>query len=142
MKRVLKAGGFGLHLFPAKKYFPKEPHIYVPLANWFWPRTPGWWFALWALLGTRNESQQGMSWKKVSAINREYFATGLSYWSTPDIERLSDEVFGNCEWPTRFYLEHAQGRFARLVRGLPGGAFWDYLSREFRYSFLLMRKPR
>jgi ubiquinone/menaquinone biosynthesis C-methylase UbiE len=36
--RVLKIGGYSMHLFPAKWYLPSEPHIFVPLVNFFWPR--------------------------------------------------------------------------------------------------------
>jgi len=141
MRRVLKPGGFAVHLFPAKMFVPVEPHIYVPLANWCWPRCPKWWFGFWALLGIRNGPQQGLPWRVVAEKNREYSATGLSYWSTSAIERLAKEVFGNCAWPTRFYLQNAGGRYARWVGRLPLWPIWDLLSREFRYSFLLVRKP-
>jgi SAM-dependent methyltransferase len=140
MSRILKRGGFTVHLFPARRFLPFEPHIHVPLANWFWPTCPKWWFALWALAGVRNDSQMGMNWRAVAANNIAYSASGLSYWSTPSIERLANEVFGNCVWPMRFYLENAGGRYARWVGRLPVQKMWDYISREFRYSFLLMRK--
>jgi len=140
MHRVLKPGGFTLHLFPARRFLPAEPHIKVPLANWFWPRRPTWWFAAWAMLGVRNSSQQGMDWRAVTAANRQYVAEGLSYWSTSRLTAVANQVFGQCEWPTRFYLEHAPGRFAALSRKLPLRPFWNHVSREFRYSFMLTRK--
>jgi SAM-dependent methyltransferase len=139
--RVLKPGGFALHLFPARRFLLAEPHINVPLANWFWPRCPNWWFAFWALVGVRNSSQRDMDWRSAAASNRAYFATGLSYWSTANMSRLARAVFGNCEWPTRFYLDHSPGGFAALSRKMPLRSLWDYISREFRYSFMLTRKP-
>lgn len=140
MRRVLKPGGFAVHLFPAKKFLPVEPHILVPLASWFWPRCPRWWFALWALAGVRNSSQRGMRWQETAAANESYSALGLSYWPTSAIERLAKDTFGNCQWPTRFYLENVGGRYARWVGRLPLRGIWDYVTREFRYSFLMMRR--
>ena len=49
--RVLKPGGYSMHLLPAKWHLPYEPHIFVPLVNFIWPHVPRWWLALWALLG-------------------------------------------------------------------------------------------
>lgn len=138
--RVLKPGGISLHLFPVRKFLPVEPHIYVPVANWFWPRCPRWWFALWALLGTRNSSQKDLTWRAVTVSNVEYFASRLSYWPTSRIQQVVQDVFGSCEWPMRFYLDHSPGRYARWVRRLPFKSLWDVVSREFRYCFLLMRK--
>jgi SAM-dependent methyltransferase len=140
MRRILKRDGFAVHLFPARKFLPFEPHIYVPLANWLWPRCPLWWFAFWALTGVRNDSQKGMTWRDVAEKNKAYSASGLSYWSTRAIEQLANEVFGNCTWPMRFYLENAGGRYARWVGSLPLRGMWDFISREYRYSFLLMRR--
>ena len=140
MHRVLKRGGIAVHLFPAKRFLPFEPHIHVPLTNWFWPNCPKWWFAFWALAGVRNDSQKSMHWRETAANNVAYSASGLSYWSTSAIERLVNEVFGNCLWPSRFYLENAGGRFARLIGRLPFPRLWNYISREFRYSFLVARK--
>ena len=140
MHRILKHDGFAVHLFPAKKFLPVEPHIHVPLANWFWPNCPNWWFAFWALAGVRNDSQRAMRWREVAASNVAYSASGLSYWATSAIERLAREIFGNCLWPTRFYLENAGGRYARWIGSLPLRGMWDFISREFRYSFLVMRK--
>jgi SAM-dependent methyltransferase len=140
MRRVLKPGGFALHLFPAKMFLPVEPHINVPLLSWFWPHCPDWWFALWALIGIRNDSQRKMDWREVAESNREYSRTGLSYWFSSAYEALANETFGNAEWKTRFYLENSAGKYARVVRKLPVRPVWDYVTREFRYSFLLMRK--
>lgn len=140
IRRVLKPEGISLHLFPAKKFLPIEPHVHVPLVNWVWPRCPRWWFSLWALLGIRNTAQKDLTWREVAARNLEYFASGLSYWPTSKIEQVALEIFGSCEWPMRFYLDHSPGRYARCIRKLPFKSFWDILSREFRYCFLLTRK--
>lgn len=73
--------------------------------------------------------------------NRAHFATGLSTWSTSAMSRLARAVFGHCEWPMRSCLDHSPGGFAALSRKMPLRSFWDYISREFLYSFMLTRKP-
>jgi len=138
--RVLKPGGFALHVYPAKWYLPKEPHMLVPLANWFWPRVPRWWLALWARLGVRNEFQGGQSWREVFAHNADYCKTKISYWTTGRYRRLSEAVFGNAEWPMRFYIQEAPGGVARLGRRLRVVGLFGLLAREFRESMLLQRK--
>jgi len=41
IRRVLKPNGVAMHLFPGKWYLPREPHILVPLANYFYARICG-----------------------------------------------------------------------------------------------------
>jgi SAM-dependent methyltransferase len=138
--RVLKPGGVAMHLYPGKWYLPSEPHIYVPLVNWFWPYCPRWWLWLWAALGVRNEFQGGLSASEVVLRNARYCRNGLSYWSTRRYARLANAVFGNCEWPMDFYIEHADGGMARLARRALGRRLGELLSREFRMAFLLTRR--
>lgn len=117
--RVLKPGGFTMHVFPGKYYLPTEPHIYVPLVSWFWPRVPAWWLALWALAGTRNEFQQGYGWRETLAANVNYCKAGLSYWPHRRYNRTVKEIFGNCHFPDDYYVRMAHGGAARLARGMP-----------------------
>jgi SAM-dependent methyltransferase len=140
MRRVLKPGGSAMHLYPGKWYLPYEPHIYVPLANYFWPRCPKWWLGLWALLGVRNEFQRDQPWRAVAAANHRYCRNELSYWTTRQYRDLSSRVFGNCQWPMQFYLDNAPGRFARLFKQLPFTALSGVLSREIRMGFLVHKK--
>ncbi len=138
--RVLKSGGYALHLLPGKYYLPTEPHIYVPLVSWFWPRVPNWWLALWAILGFRNEFQKNYSWKKTYEINKSYCEKNLCYRSTKYYEELSTEVFGNFSWPMLFYINQASGGFCRLARKLPLKSILGKISRELRMGFLVARK--
>jgi SAM-dependent methyltransferase len=138
--RVLRPGGCAMHLYPPKWYLPREPHILVPLANWFWPRVPRAWLALWARLGIRNSFQATMTWRETAADNQRYCKTGLSYSTTGQLRRLSLDVFGNCAMPMRFYVEHAQGGAARLARRLPLKGLVDVIVRETRESFLVQWK--
>lgn len=137
VRRVLRPGGVAMHLFPARWYLPSEPHLFVPLLNWWWPSCPRWWLALWAWLGVRNGFQRGRHWREVWADNLRYCRDHLSYWSSARYRRLSHAIFGNCRWPMAFYLAHAVGGYPRLARRLPGRWLSGWLSRELRMAFLL-----
>jgi SAM-dependent methyltransferase len=138
--RVLKPGGVSMHLLPGKWYLPYEPHIFVPLANYFYPNCPTWWFALWMLLGLRHPEHKGLRWREAVKACRDFYDNGVFYLSTGEHERLSRAVFGNCEWPMTFYITHAHGGFAQVCRKLPLRKLWGILSREFRMAFLVQRK--
>ena len=140
--RVLKPSGVAMHLFPSKWYLPSEPHLHVPLANFFYPNCPTWWFALWALLGQRSPHHRNWGWRDTVKSYRDYYDTGVYYLSTREHERWSRLVFGNCEWPMEFYITHAEGGFARLCRKFPFRKLWGLISREFRMAFLLQRKAK
>jgi SAM-dependent methyltransferase len=140
IRRVLKTGGVAMHLLPGKWYLPYEPHILVPLANFFYPNCPTWWFAMWALLGHRAPGEKGMTWRETTQAYRQYYDTGLFYLTTAQYEKLSRSIFGNCEWPMEFYIKHAEGGVARICRKLPFQRFWGKISRELRMGFLVQRK--
>jgi SAM-dependent methyltransferase len=140
IRRVLAPGGVAMHLLPGKWYLPYEPHIRVPLANYFYPSCPSWWFALWMLVGKRHPHHKDLNWREAVQACRDFYDNGVFYLSTREHERLSRAVFGNCEWPMAFYITHGHGGFARLCRRLPMRGFWGALSREFRMGFLVQRK--
>ena len=105
-----------------------------------WLRCPRAWMALWAKLGIRNSFQATMTWRQAVADNERYCRTGLSYSTTRRLRRLSLEVFGNCDLPMRFYIEHAEGGAARLARRLPAKGLVDVIVRETRESSPVQRK--
>lgn len=141
IKRVLVPGGCAIHLFPAKWYLPAEPHIFVPLVNFTWPRCPRWWLALWAILGVRNEFQRGLHWREVVERNHVFCRDGVNYVSSAVYRKLSQDVFGNHEFPGEFLIEHGFGGFARLARRLPAPrALTAAISRECRMTLLVQRK--
>ncbi len=138
--RVLKPGGHALHMLPGKWYLPAEPHIYVPLVNFFWPRRQAWWLALWAWLGVRNRYQVGKPWREVLKQNIKYCRDGLSYWSTGQYRKLSLEVFGNFSMPMDFYIRHGYGRVPRILRKLPLKRLTGWLSGETRMNIIVQQK--
>ena len=139
IRRVLRPGGLSMHVFPGRKYLPIEPHIRVPLMNWFWPWRPRAWLAFWALLGVRQPEQKGMPWRAVLNANDSFMRDHCSYLSTKRHSEVSKQVFGNYEWPMRFYIEHAHGGVGRLGRRLPLHGLTGAMSREFRMAFLVQR---
>lgn len=140
IKRVLKTGGYAMHILPGKYYLPTEPHLYVPLVSWFWPKCPDWWLALWAFLGIRNEFQKKALWRDVYKQNKVFCEENLCYHPTKYYEQLSNKIFGNFSWPMVFYIEHSSGGFAKLARKLPFKSILGKLSREIRMGFLAMQK--
>jgi SAM-dependent methyltransferase len=139
--RVLKPGGITLHILPGKYYLPAEPHIYVPLVNWFWPNVPAWWLALWAIAGVRNEFQQGYSWRQVVTANVQYCKAGLSYWPHRRFKRNVTAIFGNCHFPNDYYVRMAYGGAARLARKLPfPHQLTGWLMGHLREGLLLAKK--
>ena len=140
--RVLKPGGHAMHLLPARHYLPSEPHIFVPLANFFWPHCPTWWFTLWARLGRRNEFQKSMSWQDTVAMNRAFYDNQTIYMTTREYDALSRRYFAEHQWPMAFYVTHSYGGFAALTRRIPIPRFWGWVSREFRMAFLVQQKQQ
>jgi SAM-dependent methyltransferase len=140
--RVLKPGGYAIHLLPGKWYLPTEPHIYVPLVNWFWPRVPRWWLGLWAFLGVRNEFQKEMTWRHVRDSNYAYCEKGLSYWSTRRYREVSDRIFGRYFYPMELFVSQPGGGFNRLAQKLPFKKLMGLISREFRMGVLVQQKAR
>ena len=138
--RVLKKGGYAMHLYPGKWYLPYEPHIYVPFVNMFWPNCPKWWLIAWAKLGVRNEFQKGKSWKEVADLNAQYCRYKLSYWSNRKYRKLSKKVFDNYSAPMKFYINYADGGAAKLFRKLPIKGLWGWLIGNTRMNFIVSKK--
>jgi SAM-dependent methyltransferase len=138
--RVLRPGGYALHLFPAKWYLPVEPHLYVPLLNYSLPRVPRTWLYLFALAGVRNHHQAGMRWRDAAQWAIRYCEDRLDYRPTGYYEELATKVFGNYLWPMEYFTEHSCGGYSRLVRNVPLRRFWAWLGREIRMAFLVTRR--
>jgi SAM-dependent methyltransferase len=138
--RVLKPGGHAMHILPGKWYLPWEPHLFVPLANAFWPHCPTWWFALWARLGIRKTSQESFDWRKTVATNRDYYDHRLIYLTVREYDTLSRRYFAEHDWPMQFFLANSYGGLPALSRRLPFPRLWGWVSQNFRMGFLVQRK--
>ena len=140
IRRVLRPGGAAMHLLPGKWYLPSEPHIFIPFANYFYPRCPSWWLAACILLGLCHPAHRRRGWREAVRMCRQFLDNQVFYLSTREHERLARAVFGNCEWPMAFYIANAHGGFARVCRSLPMRKLWGLVSRECRMGFLVQRK--
>jgi SAM-dependent methyltransferase len=101
--RVLKPGGISVHVIPAKWQII-EPHIKVPLGGLrLFKRYP--YYLLWAILGIRNEFQQGLPAREVAIRNYRYAHTGLNYWSSRQYRRLFRSLPIIWSWEELAYME-------------------------------------
>lgn len=153
IKRILKPGGVAIHTMPSrwfvqpgKWYLPVEPHIRVPFVHFFWPRpatkkVPYWYFKLWAKLGFRSPYQKDKQPDEVARSNAEYCATSLCYLPHSTHVRMSREIFGNCEYPTDWFLRNAYGGAARLYQKLPLKKATRWILKQTRISLMVQRKP-
>lgn len=115
--RVLKPGGYALHLFPSK-----------------------WYLGLWALLGVKNGFQSHMSWQEVMSKNYEYCQNGLSYYTNNQYKQISEEIFGNYSSLMDFYIQYSGGGFSNFFKRFPSKKLASWLGGTFRNRFILMYK--
>jgi SAM-dependent methyltransferase len=113
--RVLKPGGVTLHTFPAR-WRPIESHVLVPLASVFQSRP---YLAFWAMLGIRNQFQQGKTWREVAQSNAEFLQDQTNYLPARDIRKHALATFGNIKFPHRSYIRNHYGKLGKIGRMLP-----------------------
>jgi SAM-dependent methyltransferase len=102
ISRVLKPGGFSVHIFPGRYKFI-EPHIYVPLATII---RNYWWLYLWALLGIRNEYQAGLAVKEIASSNFKYLHEHTVYFTRKQITYIVNKYFSHSYFCEEAYFRH------------------------------------
>jgi SAM-dependent methyltransferase len=138
--RILKPGGISVHYYPSKWYLPHEPHIRIPLLNWFWPHCPRWWTSLWLWLRVLRIPRLAPDRKGLLERYCEFCRTDVIYLSNRVHRRLAMQVFGNCGSLMDFYILRADGGFARLARRLPLRRVSAWLGATFRMNLVYQRK--
>ena len=117
ISRILKPGGFCLHIFPAR-YKLIEPHVYVPLSTVIrsYP-----WLYIWAAVGIRNEHQNGLSVRDTVDRNKNYLRTHTNYLPKRRIRQYFGEFFREVDFCERLFLKNsARGsRVYTLSKFLP-----------------------
>ncbi len=141
IRRVLKPGGYSIHVLPSKWYLPTEPHIGVPLVSHMWPKVPTWWLGLWALLGVRNPFQAGKPWREVTELNRQFCVQGLCYWSLKRLRAASIEAFGNFQLRQDCLIDFSHGGLAALCRRLPFRPLTEWVMANTRMMMIVSQKP-
>jgi SAM-dependent methyltransferase len=108
LARVVKPSGASLHHFPSR-YTPIEPHTYVPLATVIRARP---WLWLWALVGVRNEFQQGLSADETVRRNAPYLRTSTHYLRRREITQHARPL--RARFVEREAIETSQTRLGAL----------------------------
>jgi len=108
IKRILKPGGMGVHVFPSRYKFI-EPHAYVPLATVF---RSYWWLQVWALLGIRNSYQKGVSSTEAATRNFNYLRDHTNYLKKSEIREYVESYFPNYGFAEKYFLKYGnRGRY-------------------------------
>jgi len=100
ISRILKPTGISMHTFPGN-WNLKETHVKVPLAS----RVKYyWWLYIWALLGIRNEFQQGMSVLETTKRNYWYLHRRTNYLNRRQIRKYVSQYFDDCKFTEEAYF--------------------------------------
>ncbi|MBD1806553.1 class I SAM-dependent methyltransferase [Microcoleus sp. FACHB-SPT15] len=136
IKRVLKPGGCSLHFFPPK-YRIIEGHVFVPLAGAF----QGYNYLLfWALLGIRNQFQQGLDFRTVANLNFEYLNKETNYPSPAEVKKHFTNHFQDVVFVEELLIKHhpnSTGYLYSLTRKFP---LLPFLVRNFQAKAIFVRK--
>jgi SAM-dependent methyltransferase len=112
ISRVLKGGGWTLHIFPSK-FCVVEPHTFVPFATVLRSRH---WLRLWAAIGIRNRYQKGKDAKEVVELNYRFLTTGTNYLTKRQLTRQAGNCFSEVAFVEHLLLQHSYGRSRHLSR--------------------------
>jgi len=123
INRVLKRGGRSLHYFPSRHNI-LEPHIGVPLGTVF--QSYGYLY-LWAALGLRDKSQQGLTAKELARKNHEFLRKETNYLRKKDLVNLADGFFRDIEFVEKHFWKHngGKGKFVYDILSRVGLGNWD-----------------
>ena len=120
-------------------YLIEREMLHVPFGGLFAHR---WWYKLWALLGVRNEYQEGLSADEVADRNAVYFVERLIYVPTSCYEAVWRQLGYKYKWLDQERLDTSGRSLVRVVgrlnRVLP---FVGWLTRTFRARMVLLTKP-
>jgi ubiquinone/menaquinone biosynthesis C-methylase UbiE len=83
MRRVLRPGGFALHIFPSR-YRVLESHLKVPFGGCL---TSQRWFALWARFGIGRAWHGAIPADEVARRNSEWVSTRVNYLPKREIRK-------------------------------------------------------
>jgi ubiquinone/menaquinone biosynthesis C-methylase UbiE len=106
MRRVLRPGGFALHIFPSR-YRILESHLKVPFGGCM---TSPQWFALWARLGVGRAWHGALPPDEMGRRNSEWVSTRVNYLSKKKIDRSCSQHFDT----VRFVEGAALASFSRV----------------------------
>lgn len=114
IRRVLRPGGAGLHLFPPR-YSLRECHVLVPFATVIQSRP---WLWLWALAGVRNQFQVGKRPREVVALNYHFLRNHTTYLTRSQVLQEARAVFPSARLIEQELLASRPTLQARLLTTL------------------------
>jgi SAM-dependent methyltransferase len=131
VRRVLKAGGVSIHIFPSR-YIPIEPHVYVPLATMI--RSINW-LKFWAYSGIRNEYQNDLPARNVAELNYQFLHTSTNYLTKCELRHQFSKSFPFVLFVEKEYLAAGNG-YGPLIAKLPlvPSLFGAFLNRVVAFA--------
>ncbi|MEK6257016.1 MAG: class I SAM-dependent methyltransferase [Planctomycetota bacterium] len=137
MSRVLRPGGFGIHVFPSR-YTPIEPHRYVPMAT-IWRSRP--YLKFWARLGVRNPYQRGQTADVIAESNARYLANNTNYLTKRELLEVVGLYFSQIDFIPGVFGKHCFGRKRLIYRVAAKLPFGNWLTNTLFQRVLLVRRP-
>jgi SAM-dependent methyltransferase len=133
--RITKAGGHGLHIFPAR-YAPLEGHIFVPFGGVFQHR---WYYKFWAAMGIRNEYQKGMTADQTADHNAQFAVDATRYIPASCYRAVWKDIGFEQRFSEQQFFDGHERPSMRLIG--KGGGLTAWLYRTFRSRVVYLHKP-
>lgn len=131
--RLLQPGGLSFHFFPSR-YYPIEPHVYIPLGTIV--QHPLW-LRAWAELGIRNEFQQDLNASETAQHNHQYLTNHTNYLRRRTIERLFLARFKSLAWCEEDVLDLS--RIGRKIDQHAPGMLRPFLRKAHAKAYATLR---
>lgn len=136
IKRILKPGGTSIHNF-VSKYKIIEDHTYVPFSSIY----HGYYYLLfWAILGIRNEYQEGKSAKDVAELNHNYLEKFTNYLSKNKIKTLLKNEFDSYSFENNYLRQGIEQRVKSPIFSKIYYLFYNKYFSTFKYREIFFRK--
>lgn len=134
IKRVLKADGCCLHIFPARNKVI-EVHVFVPFSSII---RSYMWMLMWAKLGIRNRFQGGKSATETATDNQQYLNTCTNYLSKRQLSQEFGTYFNEVVFCEICFLKNTSRgkKLYPMFKVLP---FLTLLYSTFRTRVVFMR---
>lgn len=138
LRRVLKPGGFCLHIFPGR-YCPIERHIFVPFGSLIHSY---YWYLLWAFLGVKQSGQKGKSAKEIARSNYEYIEKCTNYPREGTLNKTFKKYFDTIEDYEKYFLKNYPSNTAKklyaILRLFPGNFIFS-IYRKMRQRYVILK---
>lgn len=113
--RVLRPGGFSLHIFPSR-YRIIETHVHIPFASII---KNYWWLLMWTSIGARRKDQAEIPRGKIAMQYYEYLQKHTNYLSASEITKHVSKYFGHIKFCEKEFLKYSErGSFAYALSGV------------------------